>query len=98
MCRGQVRPFFSMERFNDCHDCSVVIDVDQLLNDRGLEQKRAHSIELLTPTSIDKRQQSSKRAKAARFTTAIKNEELDFMMVPPLPAKHRTSKKKSGKW
>jgi len=81
-----------MEKLADLCDCSVVIDVDQLLKDRALEQKPVrgtHSIEPLTPTSIDKGTRSSKRVKAARLATAVKNEELDLVLSEPRSPKKR---------
>jgi len=81
-----------METLANLCDCSVVIDVDQLLKDRALEQKQVrgtHSIEPLTPTSIDKGTRSSKRVKAARLAIVVKNEELDLVLSEPRSPKKR---------
>jgi len=88
-----------MEKLADLCDCSVIIDVDQLLKDRALEQKPVrgtHSIEPLTPTSIDKGTRSSKRVKAARLAAAVKNEELDLVLPEPRSSKKRKAGNNEG--
>lgn len=88
---GEIR-FFFMEKLADLCECSVIIDVDQLLKDRALEQKPVrgtHSIEPLTPASIDKGTRSSKRVKAARLAATVKNEEFDLVL-----SDYKSSKKR----
>ncbi|KAF5348256.1 hypothetical protein D9756_010525 [Leucocoprinus leucothites] len=85
-----------------CVEDSVVIDVDQLLMDRALEQEQAQGGNPPgppTPTSIAKKLKSSKPAKSTKSKAEVKNEEFDAVMILPLHAERKNPKKrKAGRY